>query len=786
MFFFVSAARWLFWVSVFCVIFVSAARAENRAFVSNDFEFSEATYLLQFSTATRNDLDKMQVVLPVGMLQNGVNVRSVIVAGKPVKESDVSIANTDEHDTILIDIAKTTAVKPGTEIQIEIFGIKNPEAGDYAIDVVLIGSGNLALETTSVPLSISPALSFAADSVDDVGTKAKVKPPKPDISSVIAGTGLSGGGLTGDVTLSVNTSTIQARVTEDCGAGSALRSINSNGTGVCESFTAGTGDITDVIAGTGLTGGASSGAATLSVAPLGITSGLIADGAVGLAKLGGDSVDSSKIVDGSIGSADVDVGQIQSRVSGNCATGSAIRVVNQNGTVTCESLGDITGVIAGTGLTGGATSGDATLSVASSFQLPQSCANNQIPKWTGSAWNCAADDNSATVSGNNTAVGGSALINNTTGTNNSAFGFHALTNNTAGFDGTATGFNALANNTTGEANTAVGARALFNNTTGRRNTAMGHDALFSNTLGIFNTGIGHEALFNNTLGNDNTSIGFQSLFNNTNGFENTATGEKALLNNTTGSQNSATGNSALEGNTLGDHNTAMGHNSLSGNIDGDDNAALGRNALKTNTHGSNNTAIGASADVSTTSLSNATAIGFGAVVDASNKMRLGNGSVTLVETAANLKVGDGSGGFGCVVDDTDTVIAGVCSSDARLKTDITPFVPMLDQVVQLQPVHFRWNGAQHPELNLSTAKSFGLIAQEAEKILPELVTQEDARGYKAVRYNLLPFLLLQALKEQQALIQRQQAENAMLKLRLDALDKDVRRLSQITSASASK
>jgi hypothetical protein len=182
----------------------------------------------------------------------------------------------------------------------------------------------------------------------------------------------------------------------------------------------------------------------------------------------------------------------------------------------------------------------------------------------------------------------------------------------------ATGLQALASNTTGSSNNANGVYALFSNTTGGNNTASGYLALYYNTTGSVNTATGNQALFFNTTGNFNNATGNGALFFNTTGSQNTADGNGALNSNSTGSQNTATGYAALLLNTTGSYNTAYGNS-----------------ALLSNQTGSNNTALGYGADVGSGDLTNVTAIGYQALVDASNKVRIGNPDVTSIGGQVN-------------------------------------------------------------------------------------------------------------------------------------------------------
>ena len=140
------------------------------------------------------------------------------------------------------------------------------------------------------------------------------------------------------------------------------------------------------------------------------------------------------------------------------------------------------------------------------------------------------------------AIGSFALYKNTTGDNNTTLGYQTLYNSTTGSSNVATGMQALYNNTTGSNNIASGAKALYANTTGYSNIAIGIKALYSNTTAKQSVAIGDSALYNGK-GSDNVAIGSKALYTNTTGTYNTAIGYHADTRNTS-SHASAIGNFA--------------------------------------------------------------------------------------------------------------------------------------------------------------------------------------------------------------------------------------------------
>lgn len=139
----------------------------------------------------------------------------------------------------------------------------------------------------------------------------------------------------------------------------------------------------------------------------------------------------------------------------------------------------------------------------------------------------------------------------------------------------------------------------------------------------------------------------------------------------------------------------------------------------------------------------------------------------LLDVDGDIRVGTGN--TGCVEDSDGTPIAGVCSSDARFKRDVVSFEPMLSKVAALRPVHFYWRADEFPARAFGSRQAYGLMAQEVEEVLPELVVT-DAKGYRAVNYSKLPLVALQAIKELKEKNDALEEQNAAIERRLAELE----------------
>src|SRR6056300_913260 len=113
-----------------------------------------------------------------------------------------------------------------------------------------------------------------------------------------------------------------------------------------------------------------------------------------------------------------------------------------------------------------------------------------------------------------------------------------------------------------------------------------------------------------------------------------------------------------------------------------------------------------------------------------------------------LMVGQTSGSTANTIRCTGDVVA-FYSSDERLKDNITPIKNSLEKVGQLKGYEFDWNDKQE----VYEGHDVGVIAQEVEKVVPEIVETRKHDGYKAVKYEKLVPLLINAINELKAEIE---------------------------------
>ena len=314
-------------------------------------------------------------------------------------------------------------------------------------------------------------------------------------------------------------------------------------------------------------------------------------------------------------------------------------------------------------------------------------------------------------------------------TGNTAYGDFALSNNTGNND-SAFGDGALNANNTGSYNTASGAESLVTNTIGNGNSAMGYRSIEQNRGGSYNTAQGFESLYTNNSGNYNTALGIEALYLNASGSNNTAVGVGALLNISSGSDNIGIGSYAGYLPTSGHYNIEIGHLGLSAD----------NGVIRIGTQGTQH---------------------FTAIAGISG-VKVINGAQVLVNAKGQL---------------------GVASSSIRYKQNVNPMGDASDKVLSLRPVTFQYKEAEEDG---SKPIQYGLIAEEVEKVMPDLVVYNDKGQPETVAYQTLAPLLLNELQKEHRRTERQERETSELRQQLASVTAQLTELREVAARLAAK
>ncbi len=139
------------------------------------------------------------------------------------------------------------------------------------------------------------------------------------------------------------------------------------------------------------------------------------------------------------------------------------------------------------------------------------------------------------------------------------------------------------------------------------------------------------------------------------------------------------------------------------------------------------------------------------------RFRIRNGEQMII--ANNGNIGIGTTGPSQKLTVAGNVLASdyLRFSDQRFKSQIESLPTALENVMQLRGVSYQYDRAKFAGRNFPEGKTLGLVAQEVEKVFPELVVTDQA-GYKAINYDGLIPVLIEALKAQQSIIEQQKQD----------------------------
>jgi hypothetical protein len=368
-------------------------------------------------------------------------------------------------------------------------------------------------------------------------------------------------------------------------------------------------------------------------------------------------------------------------------------------------------------------------------------------------------------------------------------------------------------NNTGSSNTFVGEAAGYLNGWPMENVFVGDSTGFSNNQGFRNVFVGHSAGYSTTRGSYDTFVGARAGRANDQGHWNTFVGSDAGLGNIDGQSNTFVGADAGRANLGGSGNTYLGFAAGSANGEmntclgaytdlwgGDGNVVIGYMAGLAQTI-SNKLLIANgpdSADVLIYGDFTTGNVGLGTEAPERKLHIKGTNPRILIEATSiapevnfkhtgdassdvwaiykegttedlrfyqggdkiAIKGGTGNVGIGSTNPGAYRLYVNGCAggtdgwnscSDLRFKKDIEDISGAVGKVMRLRGVSFMWRGDEYKSKDFDSRRHYGVIAQEAEEVLPEVV-REGPDGEKGVAYTEIVPVLIEAIKTQQVRI----------------------------------
>jgi len=401
-------------------------------------------------------------------------------------------------------------------------------------------------------------------------------------------------------------------------------------------------------------------------------------------------------------------------------------------------------------------------------------------------------------------VGNASVFNAATQFNLNAtriLGVGSGTSNTfGGLDAGASASNLSDNNTffgnsAGQSMVTAGGNSFFGSqagqsTTAGTNTFIGSSSGRANTSGTSNSFLGYGSGDSNTTGDNNSFFGRSAGSGNTDGASNSFFGVRSGLSNISSGNNSYFGFEAGRASTAAG-NSFFGYQAGRFATTGTNNTFIGLSSGVANTTGDNNTLLGANTNLGSADLNFATAIGAGVTVSSGNNVVIGR-SIDKVSIPGRLEIagaieapGSDTIGFANRVNFDQEVefqqevlfnsnmgsifpsggitpicsilvgpndayrMPSKCSSSRRFKTSIMPFAAGLSLLNRLRPVMFNWKS--------DLSADIGFIAEEVAEVEPLLATTDQGK-IEGVKYDRISVVLVNAVKEQQAQIEKLQKQ----------------------------